>query len=67
LIHIKNKEVKILKFWSFIAFVLIGFSVGLYTSQLIPSIIGGIGVGLLSIDAIFFKGLEIKQISIIKF
>ncbi|WP_349409853.1 hypothetical protein [Pseudalkalibacillus sp. SCS-8] len=38
-----------MKVWSFIAFVLLGFSFGLYIDNPFPGILGGIGIGLLSV------------------
>ncbi|WP_161485699.1 MULTISPECIES: hypothetical protein [Gracilibacillus] len=40
------------KFWSFVAFILIGWAVGLVIEQVFPSIVAGTGVGILAIITI---------------
>jgi hypothetical protein len=41
-----------MKFWAFVGFVLLGLSVGLFVDRVLPSLIGGVGVGILAVVCI---------------
>lgn len=48
-----------MKFWSFSAFLILGFGVGLYVDNPFPGILFGLGIGLLSV--VFLSMVENRK------